>query len=307
MSAPREFELRESQDIHDVNDSLHGGDQRISSTYSREAEAPHHVASSHRLAFGAIDTNVHVDVNEPPRRLKCYQRWFLKWAFIEMFCTMIFVFLGCATIISVPPMIEDDGTVNDGSLLAIAFAHGFAIVTLVYSSARTSGGHVNPAVTLSALVAGKVKGRQAFMYWIFQLLGGVIGGLGLMAAAPHARWGDLGAQTLAPGTTALQGILWEALMTFALCIVVIATALHVEGNMGKHAPMAIGLTLLICILAGGSYSGASLNPARTFGPAAARSMAGNIPADLWEFHYVYWAGPVIGAIIAGVIGRFALR
>lgn len=236
-----------------------------------------------------------------------HKRWFVKEAFVEMFCTMLFVYVGCGTIISVPPPIDATGMTNPASLLAIALTHGFGIVALVYASAKVSGGHINPAVTLAALIAGKVKVKQAIMYWIFQLFGAFVGGLVLMGATPEERWGSLGSQTLAPGTTIVQGIVWETIMSFALCTVVVSTALRRNDDMGKHAAMAIGITLLVCILSGGTHTGASLNPARTFGPAAARSVTGSYPAGLWTYQYVYWAGPAIGGIISGLIGRFALR
>lgn len=162
---------------------------------------------------------------------------------------------------------------------------------MISATARTSGGHVNPAVTLAALIMGRIGVRQAVVYWGAQLFGAVIGALFLMAATPPEIWGSLGAQTLQNNLNGGQGILWEALLTFVLVMVVAGTALRPFDTMGKHAPLAIGLAVIACILAGSNKSGASMNPARTFGArcnALRLRRVGLIRGPLADLLSVWW-------------------
>jgi aquaporin Z len=188
-----------------------------------------------------------------------------------------------------------------GGLVGIAFAHGLVIVSFAYAYGHISGTHVNPAVTLGVWAAGKIEAGRAFSYIVFQILGGIAGGLVL-------RWvlgGDetgLGVTALARGLslqdgavsitiTPATGAVLEAILTFFLVNVVMNAA--VSGKAPIPAGLAIGLTLTLGILMGGPLTGASLNPARSIGPAVA---AGNF-ADLW----VYLVGPIAGGVAAGLL------
>lgn len=192
-----------------------------------------------------------------------------------------------------------------GGAVGVALAHAFVVVGFAYSYGHLSGTHINPAVTVGVWVAARIDAGRALSYVVFQLAGGVAGALALRWVLGGAETG-LGATTLARGlrvgaasidVTPAAGCVIEAVLTFFLVNAVLNAA--VSGRAGDLAGLAIGLTLAFAILMGRPLTGASLNPARTLGPAIA---AGNF-ADLW----VYLAGPVLGAIAAAVLYRGVLE
>ena len=194
------------------------------------------------------------------------------------------------------------GALGIGGLVGVAFAHGLVVLAFAYAHGSISGSHINPAVTLGVLLAGKIDGRKAFSYWVFQLLGGVCGALGLRVALGGTDTG-LGMTQLASGlsaggatisVSAGTGIFIEALLTFFLVQVVLQAA--VRGRGGELAGVAIGLTLTLGILVGGPLTGGSLNPARSLGPAVAM---GDF-TDLW----IYFVGPLAVGALAAVVDRF---
>lgn len=178
---------------------------------------------------------------------------------------------------------------NKGGLVGIALAHGLVIVTFAYAYGHISGTHINPAVTLALLIAGEIQIVAAVGYWVVQFLGGILGAFVLKAVLPEA--GDLGVTILGSGVTPTQGLIVEIVLTFFLVNTIFNTA--VSGKAGNFAGLAIGLTLVLSILMGGPLTRASLNPARTLGPAIA---SGNY-ADIW----LYFVGPAIGAVLAALL------
>ena len=175
------------------------------------------------------------------------------------------------------------------NLLAVALAHGFVVIAFVYAYGDISGTHINPAVTLGLLVAGEIRFGVAIGYWIVQFAGGIAGALVLKAVLPID--GDLGVTILAENVSLTQGLFVEIILTFFLVTTIFNTA--VSGKAGNFAGIAIGLSLIACILMGGPLTRASFNPARTLGPAIA---AGNY-ADLW----LYFVGPGVGAVLAALL------
>lgn len=179
--------------------------------------------------------------------------------------------------------------ITEANLLGVALAHGLVIVVFIYAYGHLSGTHINPAVTLGLLIAGEIEFVAAIGYWIVQFLGGILGAVLLNAVLPDP--GDLGVTILAEGVTPVQGLVVEIVLTFFLVNTIFNTA--VNGKAGNFAGLAIGLTLIFCILMGGPLTRASLNPARTLGPAI---VSGNY-ADLW----LYFVGPCVGAILAALL------
>ncbi len=179
--------------------------------------------------------------------------------------------------------------ITQANLVGVALAHGLVIVTFAYAYGHISGTHINPAVTLGLLIAGEIEFVAAIGYWIVQFLGGILGAVVLNAVLPNP--GDLGVTILAEGVTPVQGLVVEIVLTFFLVNTIFNTA--VSGKAGNFAGLAIGLTLVLCILMGGPLTRASLNPARTLGPAI---VSGNY-ADLW----LYFVGPGVGAILAALL------
>ena len=197
------------------------------------------------------------------------------------------------------------GALGFGGLVGVALAHGFVVLGFAYAYGHISGTHINPAVTIGLLSAGKIDAGRAVAYVITQILGGLVGAFTLSWVLGGTATG-LGttalAQNLAVGSTTISitpaiGVVLEAILTFFLVNAVLNAA--VSGKAGAQAGMAIGMTLVFCILMGGPLTGASLNPARSIGPAL---VTGNT-ADLW----VYLVGPILGAIVAGLLYRGVLE
>jgi aquaporin Z len=191
------------------------------------------------------------------------------------------------------------------SLVAVALAHGLVILCFVYAYGHISGTHINPAVTIGVWTAGKIDTPRAVSYIVFQLAGGLLGALALRWFLGGTETG-LGVTKLAHGLSAggatiditpAVGMVLEAVLTFFLANSVLNAA--VSGKAPAAAGMAIGLTLTFAILMGGPLTGASLNPARSLGPALVTSDLN----DLW----VYLVGPALGGIAAGVLYRFVLE
>ncbi len=211
--------------------------------------------------------------------------------FAELIATMLFVFVGAGSVVVI------GGVGDTGGLVAVALAHGLAIALLVAAIARISGGHINPAVTFGAVITGRMKLSTGVLYVAAQLAGAVIGALLLEAALVGEVEGNLGAHSLnlnvLDGKEA--GVLVEAVLTFVLVFVVFATAMDKRG-MASLAPMAIGFAVLVDNFVGVPLTGASMNPARSFGPA--------LVADFWDDHWVYWLGPFIGGGLAALVYYF---
>lgn len=185
-----------------------------------------------------------------------------------------------------------------GGLVGVALAHGLVIVAFAYSYGHHSGTHINPAVTFGMLVAGEISLADAIRYWIVQFAGATMAAFALSASLRGSGVVGLGATTFdAASLTASQALLIEAILTFFLVNTIMNAA--VSRKAGSLAGLAIGLTLVFCILMGGPLTGASLNPARTFGPAL-------VSGDLSQF-WVYLIGTLLGATAAALLYRHVLR
>lgn len=205
----------------------------------------------------------------------------LKPAVAELIGTFILVFIGAGA-----------GALSAGGLTGVALAHGVALMVIVYLVGGVSGAHVNPAVTFGVAVSGNIEWSKAVVYWVAQLIGAVLAA-GLLLFVLGEQAGTVGATTLASGTSAIQGLTIEAVLTVFLVMAVLISG--VLGKNGNLAGVAIGFVLTMDILMGGSLTGASMNPARTLGPAV---VSGNF-ADVW----VYVVGPLLGgAVAAGLVG-----
>jgi len=188
------------------------------------------------------------------------------------------------------------GALGAGGLVGVALAHGLVVLGFIYAYGHISGAHINPAVTTAVLVAGEINAATAVQYWVAQLLGGTAGAFAL-AHALGSRHGDLGATMLAENVSVGQGFLIEFVLTFFLANAVLNCA--ISGKAGNLAGVGIGMTLVFCILMGGPLTGASLNPARTLGPAIASGHMEN----LW----MYFVAPMSGAAAAALLYRGLLK
>ena len=220
----------------------------------------------------------------------------------EFVGTFTLIFIGAGSICADQYLHQTSG--GGVGLFGIAAAHGLAIGIMVTAIGHISGGHLNPAVTIGFWVTKRLSTVQSLLYWFAQLLGGSAAAYLLAAILPDAAWRAQALSQITPDLggdfTRMQGMALEAVMTFFLVFVVFATAVDAKGAFNKIAGFAIGLTITMDILFGGPFTGASMNPARTFGPALATRH--------WNNHGVYWVGPLFGGILAGVLyDRLFLR
>lgn len=206
----------------------------------------------------------------------------------------MFVFLGAGSVVVTGGL--PNGTLDPARLVAIALAHGLAIALLVYATTNISGGHINPAVTFAAWLTRKISAARGLMFMVAQLGGAVVGALLLLAAIPDAADTNLGAHALGPDVSVGMGFVMEVVVTFVLVFVIFATAVD-PGGIGNRAPLAIGLAVLVDHLVAVPITGASMNPARSFGPA--------LVAGEWSYHWIYWVAPLLGGAVAGLVYEFA--
>lgn len=184
------------------------------------------------------------------------------------------------------------GRDQPSSLLSIALAHGLILGIMISATMRISG-HLNPAVTLGFLATRRIEPVMAAVYLVAQLLGAMLAALALRTLMPEALFDATrgGGQSVAIIITGAQAILLEAIGTFFLVFAVFGTAVDPRGP--KVGGFAIGLTLTVVILAIGPFTGASLNPARTFGPA--------VVSGSFEGLFIYWIGPILGGVAAALL------
>ena len=182
-------------------------------------------------------------------------------------------------------------------LVGVALAHGLVLALMISALMRFSGGHFNPAVSIALWLSKKFPLKDLPFYIIFQLLGGVVGALFLTWIFPMDVWREvnLGTPGLGPDIGFGSGVFVELLITFFLVLMVFGTAADPKGPR-QLAGLAIGLTLAFDILFAGPLTGGAANPARAFGPA--------LVSGYWEGHLVYWIGPILGGIIAGMTYQF---
>lgn len=178
----------------------------------------------------------------------------------------------------------------NGDLLMVALAHGLAIAVMVSAFGHISGGHLNPAVTVGALVGGKIPLVDGLLYIVSQLAGATVAAF-IAASIVSTEMVYAGTPVLGEGVSMGAGIALEAILTFFPVIVVFGTG--IDSNGPKIGGLAIGLTVALDIMAGGPLTGAAMNTARTFGPAL---VSGN-----WNGHIVYWVGPLLGGAAAGLV------
>jgi glycerol uptake facilitator protein len=186
-----------------------------------------------------------------------------------------------------------------GDWFAIGISFGIVIAAVIYALGRVSGAHINPAVTIALWATKRFPTGEAAVYVIAQCAGAAIGSLlfFLTVGMDAVTIGGLGATAPFPGIGYGQAILVEAIATFVLMLVIMGVAVDKQAPPG-FAGLIIGLTVAGMITATGNIAGASLNPARTFGPYIMDWTLGG--PNLWIFLPIYIIGPLIGAVLAAV-------
>ena len=214
--------------------------------------------------------------------------------------TFTLIFIGAGSIIAASEVGVASGAFGQpgaggAGLVTIALAHGLAIGVMVSAVGHVSGGHFNPAVTLAIWVTRRIGTGAAGLYILTQLAAATAGALALRLVLPGTLWGPakLGTPQVNIGLADWQAIAIEALLTFLLVWVVFATAVDSDGSFNKIAGLAIGFTIAMDIMMGGPFTGAAMNPARSFGPA----IVSGETVGIW----VYFLGPIIGGTIAALL------
>lgn len=199
----------------------------------------------------------------------------------EALGTFALVFFGCGAIV----VDSEGGGLGD---VGIALAFGLVVMTMVFAFADVSGAHINPAVTLALAVRRRFPWAALPGYWGAQVAGAIAAAITLRASLGDVA--KLGATT--PAVTDAQSFVWEVVMTAALLVVIVAVATRPHMTIGPAA-FAIGGTIALASLVGGPVSGASLNPARSLGPAL---VSGELDS-LWIYLTAPFLGGVLGALM----------
>lgn len=220
----------------------------------------------------------------------------MKKYLAEMIGTMVLVLMGCGTAVSLG--CTSDNPELASTVVGTAMAFGLAVVAMAYTIGGISGCHINPAITLGCLLSGRINGKDAGMYMIFQTIGAIIGAAVLFFCTSTS--GDAivgtGANACQNGVSIMGGLAAEIVFTAVFVLVVLGTTDSKKGA-GNFAGLAIGMSLILVHLVCIRYTGTSVNPARSIGPALFQG--GAALKQLW----IFIVGPFIGAAIAAIIWK----
>lgn len=221
----------------------------------------------------------------------------MKKYFAELVGTMVLTLLGCGTAVSL------NCGADTASVVGTAVAFGLAVVAMAYTIGGVSGCHINPAITLGCLLTKRISGKDAIMYIIFQVIGAIVGAAILFAFTSNdlaLAGGTLTGANSCGDHGVLTGFIVETVLTAIFVLVVLGTT-DAKKGAGAFAGLAIGLSLILIHLVGIHYTGTSVNPARSIGPALFEG--GQALTDLWVFIVAPFVGAAIAALIWKVIGE----
>ena len=218
----------------------------------------------------------------------------MKKYFAEFIGTAVLTLLGCGTAVFV-------GCEWPAGVAATALAFGLAVVAMAYTIGGISGCHINPAITLGCFLTGRMNSKDCGMYMLFQVIGAIIGSAVLFALTASSGVVGTGANDLqANGVDtipAIGGLLAEIVFTCVFVLVVLGATSKTNGATNNFAGLAIGLSLVLVHLCCIRYTGTSVNPARSIGPALFQG--GTALANLW----IFIVGPFVGAALAACIWK----
>lgn len=222
----------------------------------------------------------------------------------EFLGTMILVLMGCGSVV----IAGANGTTGVG-ILGIAFAFGLSVVAMAYAIGHISGCHINPAISIGMVLAGRMKAGEAVVYIIAQVLGAIAGAAILYFIASGKAGYDLATHGLGQdgygasspqGYSMMAGFVAETVFTFIFLLVIFGST-STKNIHGGFAGLAIGLSLVLIHIVGIPVTGVSVNPARSIGPALL--VGGTAISQLWLFI----AAPILGSILSAVVWRFLLE
>lgn len=216
----------------------------------------------------------------------------MKKYLAEMIGTMVLVLMGCgaAVFAGAGQPFDPAGT------LGVAFAFGLSVVAMAYAIGSISGCHINPAITLGVLLTGRMSGKDAGLYIVFQIIGAILGSaiLWFLAKESGSTSTLTGANGFAEGQMA-QAFVAETIFTFIFVLVVLGVT--AKNGLNKFAGLAIGLALVLVHIVCIPITGTSVNPARSIGPALFQG--GAALTQLW----VFIVAPFLGAVIAAFVWK----
>lgn len=215
----------------------------------------------------------------------------MKKYIAECIGTFVLTFLGCGAAVSL-----GCAETNTAAVVGTAIAFGLSVVAMAYTIGGISGCHINPAITLGCLITNRITCKDSVGYIVGQLIGGFIAGAALYALYPDS---GLGANGIGAGCNGCWCIALtvEIILTALFVLVVLGATHKTNGETSKFAGLAIGLALILIHLVGIHFTGTSVNPARSFGPAI--FACGEALANLW----IFIVGPFVGALIAAVLWK----
>ena len=219
----------------------------------------------------------------------------MKKYLAEMVGTMVLTLMGCGVAVS----LGCDPTGNIPAVVGTALAFGLSVVAMAYTIGGISGCHINPAITLGVFLSGRMNAKDCAMYMIFQVIGAIIGAalLYLLTSTSDGAIVGTGANDLQLGVTAIGGLLAEIIFTCVFVLVVLGATSKTNGATNNFAGLAIGLALVLVHLVCIRYTGTSVNPARSIGPAIFQG--GTALTNLW----IFIVGPFIGGACAACIWK----
>lgn len=219
----------------------------------------------------------------------------MKKYLAEFVGTTVLTLMGCGAAVAL-----DCNPTNVAGMVGTAMAFGLSVVAMAYTIGGISGCHINPAITLGVLLSGRMSVKDAVGYWTGQILGGIVGALLLFLLVSSTSDGGLvgtGANDLQTGITPLAGFLAETVFTCVFVLVVLGTTAKTNGATNNFAGLAIGLALILVHLACIRFTGTSVNPARSIGPALFQG--GTALSNLW----IFILAPLIGGALASLIWK----
>ena len=232
----------------------------------------------------------------------------------ELVGTFLLVFFGTGSAV-VALMVCDNFDPNNvgigvlgglGDWIAIALVFGLTVMACIYLFGKISGSHLNPAVTIGLLVSRNISLKDSCYYFAGQFIGAILGSLGLLLALGMASVtiGGLGATAPGLGVSYFQAMFAEFIGTFFLMLVIMGVAVDKKADPG-FAGISIGFTVTAVIAVLGAFTGASINPARTFAPYLVNLLAGG--GNLWFYYPIYLIGPILGAIVAALLYSYLAK
>ncbi|MDD2603062.1 MAG: MIP family channel protein [Prevotella sp.] len=222
----------------------------------------------------------------------------MKKYLAEMFGTLVLVLMGCGVAVSLNCTSNCADVANAGTVIGTALAFGLSVVAMAYTIGGISGCHINPAITLGVFLSGRMSGKDAGMYILFQFIGAVLGSAILWLLTTNAGLTGTGANNPQEGVSVVGALIAEIVFTTVFVLVVLGATAKTNGATNNFAGLAIGLALVLVHLACIRYTGTSVNPARSFGPALFEG--GAALNNLW----IFIVGPFVGGALAAGVWRF---